>query len=236
MGSYHERNHMSQHSKRYKSAKALVDKTKTYAIDEALTLARTTGTAKFDAGVEVHMHLGIDPKKPNELIRGTVQLPNSTGRKQRIAVFANGAAQEAAKAAGADIAGGEELIAEIKKTGKCSFDVAIATPDMMKPLAQVAKILGQKGLMPNPKNETITPDPAATIKALRGGKTTFKADETGNVHILVGKLSMDDAKLKENIVAFLDAVQRLKPQAMKGTYIRQTYLATSMGPSMKLAR
>lgn len=227
---------MSKHSKRYRAAKALIEQGKTYALDEALQLARKTGTTKFDAGVEIHVRLGIDPKKPGESIRGTVQLPNETGKQQRIAVFASGKAQEAARAAGADVAGGEELITEIKKTEKCAFDIALATPDMMKPLAQIAKILGQKGLMPNPKNETITADPATVIKALRSGKTAFRADETGNLHILIGRLSMPDEKLKANVEAFLDAVRRLKPQVMKGTYLKQLYLATTMGPSIPLAR
>lgn len=227
---------MKHHGKRYRKAQELIDPAKTYALDEAIALARQTGTTKFDAGVEVHVRLGIDPKRSGEFVRSTVQLPHATGKKQRIAVFASGKAQEAARAAGADLVGGEELVQEIKKTEAVAFDVAIATPDMMKSLAPVAKILGQKGLMPNPKNETITPDPAAALQALRGGRTAFKADETGNAHLLVGKLSFPDEKLKENITAFLDALAKAKPKEMKGTYLKGFFLTTTMGPSMKFTR
>ena len=226
---------MSQRSKRYKAAKASLTSGKAYAPAEAVAAIKAEPATKFDASVEVHFHLGVDVKQANQQVRGSVVLPHGVGKLKRIAVFCMEDKQKAAQAAGASLVGGEELIKEIQTTGKCNFDVAVATPDMMKLLAPIAKILGQKGLMPNPKTETITPDVAKAVENLNKGKVSFKADDTGNVHQMIGKLSFEPAKLLENFTAFLDAVKRAKPSGAKGTYIMSATLTTTMGPAVKVA-
>ncbi len=221
-------------SKRYQTAKAQFDQQKQYELTDAVAAAKKTSTTKFDAGVEVHIRLGIDPKKADQTVRGSVVLPHGTGKTKKIAVFAEGKDADAAKQAGAAIVGGEEIIAEIKKTSKTDFDIALATPAMMKKIGQIAKILGPKGLMPNPRNETVTADIAKTIKALGEGKITFRNDETGNVHQLIGRTSFEEKQLVENYEAFLDAIKRAKPSAVKGTYIQKVTLCTTMGPGIKV--
>ena len=190
-------------SKRYRAASELLDATKTYSLDEALALVKQTGTTKFDSSVEIHFRLGVDPKKADQSVRATANLPHGTGKKIRIAVFAKGPAAKAAKDEGADIVGDDDLIAELKKTSVTNFDMAIATPDMMKSLAPIAKLLGTKGLMPNPKNETVTPDPATAVKSWRTGKVAFRADDTGNLHAVVGRVSFSEEQLKANFNALL---------------------------------
>ncbi len=222
-------------SKRYRAAQQLVDRTKAYPIDEAVNLIKQASTTKFDGSVEVHVHLGVDPKQADQLVRGTAQLPHGTGKKLTIAVFAKGAAAKAAKEAGADIVGDDDLVAEIKKTQKTDFDVAVASPDMMKALAPIAKTLGTKGLMPNPKNETVNPDPAKIVTALRSGKITFRMDDTANLHQVVGKASFAPDQLKANIEAYMEAVKKAKPSETKGTYLRSVTLTSTMGPGIKLA-
>lgn len=226
---------MAQQGKRYKEALAQIDPKKTYSPEEALTLVKKTSGVKFDASVEVHYRLGIDPKKGEQQVRGVVTLPHGSGKSKRVAVFAEGDKQEEAKKAGADVVGGKELIKEIKGSEKIDFDVAIATPDMMKELAGIAKILGPKGLMPSPKNETVTVDIAKTVVALKGGRVTFKNDDTGNVHQIIGKVSWDALRLAENFKAFYEAVRRAKPPTSKGTYFFSVTLTSSMGPGIRVA-
>lgn len=210
------------------------DKGKKYPVAEAIKLARVLSKRKFDQSVEIHANLGIDPKKGEEQVRGTVALPYGTGKSVKIAVFTSPANEKEAKDAGADIVGGEELIGEIKTTQKINFDVAVATPDMMPKIAPLAKILGPKGLMPSPKNETVTTKLKATIESLKKGKIVFKNDDTSNIHVAVGKLSFDDAKLVANISEFISVLKRSKPATSKGTYIASLTLSTSMGPGIKL--
>lgn len=226
---------MGKRSQRYRAARELIDPTKRYSLDEVVALLKQTATTKFDPSIEVHARLGIDPKKADQLVRGSVTLPHGTGKKLIIAVFAKGAAATAAKEAGADLIGDDDLIAEIKKTEKTPFDIAIASPDMMKSLAPVAKILGTKGLMPNPKNETVSPDPAKAVASWRQGKVTFRSDDSGNLHAIAGKASFTSEQLKANLEALVDAIKKAKPSESKGTYLKSLTVTTSMGPGIKLA-
>lgn len=219
-------------SKRYKSTIEKVDADRMYTLDEAITTVKQD-PVKFDAGVEIHVKLGIDPKKSDQVVRGTVVLPHGTGKTKRVAAFVSAGKEAAAKEAGADIIGTEEVIAEIKATGKCDFDVAIATPDMMKKLGMIAKILGQQGLMPNPKTETVGEDVKKMVTELKGGKVAFRSDDGGNVHMLVGRVSFDATQLKENISAFLDSVKKARPAEAKGIYMHTAVLCSSMGPGIK---
>lgn len=225
---------MTYKSKRYKALQESVDATKALNPEEALELAKKTSNTKFDSGIEVHIRLGIDSKKADHVVRGSVVLPHGTGKTKRIAVFAEGKEEEAAKKAGVEIVGGEELIKEIKKTGKCDFDIALATPAMMKHLGQIAKILGPKGLMPNPRNETVAPDIAKAVKALLTGKITFRNDDTGIIHQLIGKASYDTKQLVENFDILLDTVRRIKPSAVKSSYIMSVNVCSTMGPGIKV--
>jgi large subunit ribosomal protein L1 len=221
-------------SKRYVESRELIDATKQYSLDEAIALAKKTSTVSFDASVEVHVRLGIDGSKSDQMVRGSVELPHGTGRTKRVAAFVSEDKQKEAKEAGADIVGGQELITKIVETGKCDFDIAVATPDMMRFLGKIGKILGQKGLMPNPKTETVSPDPAKTIRALLGGKESFKSDGGGNVHQLVGRVSFGDDQLKQNVDAFLDVVKKTKPDTAKGEFVQKVVLTTSMGPGIRV--
>lgn len=225
---------MKKHSKRYKSAKNLIDPQKNYSAEEAVELVKKTAKTKFDSSVEVHIRLGIDPKKADQIVRGSVPLPSGTGKKKKIACFCDGKDQEAARAAGAEIVGGEDLIKEIKNNRKIDFEVSLATPEMMKKLGQIAKILGPKGLMPNPKNETITKDIAKSIKELSGGKVTFRNDDSGNIHQIIGKISFETKKLLENYQAFFEAVKRAKPASAKGVYMQNVSINSTMGPGIKV--
>lgn len=225
---------MPKHSKRYVAAKKLLEPTKVYSLTEAVNILKQMPTTKFDASVEVHMKLGVDVKQANQQVRGSTVLPNGLGKTKRIAVFCSDDKAKAAKEAGATIVGSEDLIKQIQTTGKCDFDVAIASPDMMKLLAPIAKILGQKGLMPNPKTETITPDVAGAVAQLTKGKVSFKVDSSANIHQMVGKISFEPAKLQENIETLLEAVKRVKPAAAKGTYIQKFVICTSMGPGIQV--
>lgn len=237
MGAHHEREyHLNtlMHGKKYQEVKKLIDPQKSYSVDEALDLVKKTSKEKFDAGVEIHLKLGIDPKKSEQLVRGTVTLPHSVGKIKKIAAFVEPVQEKEAKEAGADIVGGEELIKEIKSSGKINFDIAIATPAMMPKLAQIAKILGPKGLMPNPKNETVTQNIRKTIEELKKGKITFKNDDSGNIHQLIGRVSFDKQKLLENLNTFIEAVRRAKPATAKGVYIKNAVLCSTMGPGIKV--
>ena len=214
--------------------KAMVDKNKVYTIDEAIALVKKTGTVKFDASVEVHAKLGIDPSKGEQQIRATAALPHGTGRSKTIAAFVGSDDEKAAKEAGADFVYGEADIKKIKDSGKIEFEIAVATPEMMPKLAVAAKVLGPKGLMPNPKTDTVGKDIKKLITELKKGKAAFKNDDTANVHQAISKVSFSEVQIKENLTAFLDALKKAKPSSSKGTYIQSLYLTTSMGPSIKM--
>jgi len=225
---------MSKKSKRFKEVKEKVVAGKVYSIEEAVKLLKETSTVKFDASVEIHVKLGIDPKKGDQIIRSTLTLPHGTGKTKKIAAFVSPEKEKEAKVAGADLVGGIELINQIKKDGKCDFEVAVAEPSIMKDLAVIAKTLGTKGLMPNPKTGTVTPDIKKAVEDLKKGKIAFKNDDSANVHLMIGKVSFDDNKLKENIEAFINTIKRIKPETAKGTYIRSITLCSAMGPGIKI--
>lgn len=221
------------HSKRYNELKKQIEKDKIFSLPQAVELTKKTATTKFDSAIELHLNLGIDPKKGDQQIRSTVILPHGIGKEKKIAVFTSDDKTKEAKEAGADLVGGQELIDEIKKTSKINFDIAVASPEMMPKLAPIAKILGPKGLMPSPKNETITSNIKKTVAELKKGKIAFKNDDTANIHQVVGKSSFDDKKLIENIQTFLEAVQKAKPEGTKGIYIKSMTLTSTMGPAIK---
>lgn len=221
-------------SKRYTELKKLVDTKKLYTPAEAIELAKKTSNTKFDASLEVHARLGIDVKKSDQQLRATIVLPHSTGKSKRVAAFVPVGKEAEAKEAGAEIVGAEELIDEIAKTGKIAFDVAVATPDMMPKLAKVAKVLGPKGLMPNPKTETVGPNVKKMVEELKRGKVTIKNDATANVHQSFGKASMDSKALLDNFEAILTALKKNKPASAKGVYLKNVVLTTTMGPGIKI--
>ena len=228
-----KRNPLKIHSKKWRTANEKIEKDKLYPLEEAVKLAQETSTTKFDASVEIHTRLGIDPKKSDQIVRASVSLPNGTGKTLRVVAFVNEDKAAAAKKAGAVEAGEENLIEKIKK-GWLDFDVAVATPEMMKKLGKIAKTLGQKGLMPNPKAGTVTPDFENAIKEIQKGKVEFRADSFGILHNITGKVSFDSKKIEENIKAYLKAVTEARPKAVKSNYIRGISLATSMGPGVKV--
>jgi len=222
-------------SKRYQGAVALIDKKKAYPIAEAIDLAKKTSGVKFDASLEVHVKLNINTKKTDQQIRNTVILPNGTGKNLKVAVVSTiGDQLRAAKEAGADITGDQELISGIKD-GKIVFDVLVATPEAMKLLAPIAKILGPKGLMPNPKDGTVAANAAEAVANLKKGKVSYKNDDSGNLHVMIGKLSFDNEKLAENFKALMDSVLKTKPAGAKGNFITSINLATTMGPGIKVS-
>ncbi len=225
---------MSKISKRLKEAKEKIDKTKEYSLEEAIQLIQETSKVKFDASIELHVNLGIDPKKSDQIIRSSIILPHGTGKKVKIAAIVSEDKVKESKDAGADIVGSEDMIAEIKKTGKTDFDIVVTTPDMMKNLSSIARILGQRGLMPNPKTDTIGTDLSKMIGELKKGKMSFKNDKGGNLHVLVGRVSFSKEKLLENLEVFIDALKKLKPQSIKGVFIKSIILSSSMGPGIKL--
>jgi len=219
--------------KRYVASKTKITE-KTYSPSSAIALIREMARAKFDESIELHIRLGIDPKQGEQQVRATVVLPHGVGRVKRVAVFAEGGKELEAKEAGADLVGGKELIDKIRTTNVINFDVAIATPDMMRELSSIAKILGPKGLMPSPKNETVTPNVGRAVKEIKGGKIAFKNDDTGNIHQVIGKVSFDDAKILENLAAFVEALRRAKPASAKGVYLKTATLTTTMGPGIPI--
>ncbi len=225
---------MSKAGKKYQAARAQVEAGKRYTIVEAIELLKQMPQPKFDQSVELHLRLGVDMTQANQQVRGSVFLPNGIGKIKKIAVFCGEDKIKEAKEAGAVLVGSEELIKQIGQTGKCDFEVAIATPEMMKKMAPIAKILGQKGLMPNPKTETITNDVGKTIKEMNSGKINYRVDDSGNIHQLVGKLSFDTLKLQQNIEVLLETIKRVKPSGVKGTYIKNVVLTTTMGPGVPL--
>lgn len=223
-------------SKRYQEAAKLVDAKKTYSLTEAVELAKKTANTKFDSTIELHINLGIDPKKGEQQVRSTLSLPHGTGgAAKKVAAFVSGDKEKEAKDAGAELVGGEDLIAEIAKSGKCDFEIAVATPDMMGKLAKIAKILGPKGLMPNPKTDTVGTHVSKMIEELKKGKLAFKNDDGGNIHVSIGKASFDAVKLAENAAAVLETLKRLKPATAKGTYFKLIVVTASMGPAIKVS-
>lgn len=221
-------------SKRFKEIKTKVDRTKVYTLDEALSLLKETSTTKFDSSVEVHVRLGIDPAKSDQQIRATVALPHGSGKMKKVAAFVDSANEKAAKEAGADVIYLEEDIKKLKDTGKIDFDIAVATPVMMPKMAMVAKVLGPKGLMPNPKTDTVGTDVVKMISELKKGKAAFKSDDTANVHQVIGRISFGPEKLKENFRAFIDALKKTKPSSSKGQFLKTAVVASTMGPGIKV--
>lgn len=224
---------MAKIGKRLKKAVATVDREKLYQLDDAIRLVKQNATTKFDETVEIAMNLGIDPRHADQMVRGMVQLPNGTGKTVRVAVFARGARAEEATAAGADVVGAEDL-AERIQAGEINFDRCIASPDMMAVVGKLGKILGPRGLMPNPKLGTVTPNVAEAVKAAKGGSVEFRAEKSGIVHAGVGKASFSEDALVENVRAFVGAITRAKPSGAKGTYILKVSLASTMGPGLKV--
>ena len=222
------------HSKRFSELRAKIDKTKSYPIEEAIKLAKETATAKFDSSIDVAIRTGIDPAKSEQQIRSTTLLPHGTGKKIKIAVIAPPDKQKEAKAAGANIVGGTEIIDAIAKTQKINFDILVTMPEMMKDLAKVAKILGPKGLMPNPKTETVTTNLKKTVEELAKGKISFKNDDTGNIHVSIGKASFDDKKLLDNYRAIMETLNRVKPATIKGIFLKNITISSTMGPGIRV--
>jgi large subunit ribosomal protein L1 len=221
------------HAKRIEAARAGVDRSKNYPLPDAIKLVKTNAKAKFDETVEISMNLGIDPRHADQMVRGLISLPNGTGKTVRIGVFARGAKAEEALAAGADVVGAEDL-AEKVQAGDIQFDRCIATPDMMALVGRLGKILGPRGLMPNPKLGTVTMDVKGAVSAARAGQVEFRAEKAGIIHAGVGKASFDDQKLVENIRAIVDAIQKAKPTGAKGTYLQKVSLSSSMGPGVRV--
>ena len=221
-------------SKRYKNAKEKIEKDKKYSVDEAVKFLLKNAKAKFDESVEVHLRTNIDPKQADQLVRGSVVLPHGIGKENKIAVFVEGDKAKEAKEAGADIIGGDELISKIKQTKEVDFDISVATPDMMKKLAPIAKILGPKGLMPSPKTETVTTDIKKTVEQLKKGKINFKNDDSGNVHQMVGKVSLGEDKLKENISSYIQVIKDSRPSGVKGEFIKTITVSSTMGVGIRI--
>jgi large subunit ribosomal protein L1 len=219
--------------KRITKAREGIERTKLYGVDDAVKLVKSKSSAKFDESVEIAMNLGVDPKHADQMVRGVVNLPNGTGRTVRVAVFARGPKADEAKAAGADVVGAEDLVT-IVQGGTIDFDRCIATPDMMGLVGRLGKVLGPRGLMPNPRVGTVTMDVAAAVKASKGGAVEFRVEKAGIVQGLVGKASFGEEKLVENIKAFVDAVAKAKPAGAKGTYIQRVAISSTMGPGVKV--
>ncbi|MFC3994629.1 50S ribosomal protein L1 [Nocardiopsis sediminis] len=218
-------------SKNHRKASDLVDRSKLYSPNEAVKLAKDTSGVKFDATVEVALRLGVDPRKADQMVRGTVNLPHGTGKTARVLVFATGERAEQARAAGADFVGDDDLVEEIQK-GFLDFDAVVATPDLMGKVGRLGRVLGPRGLMPNPKTGTVTPDVAKAVTEIKGGKIEFRVDRHGNLHFIIGKTSFGEEQLLDNYSAALDEVLRLKPSAAKGRYIKKATVTTTMGPGI----
>ncbi len=225
---------MAKRGKRYMEAKALVEKDKAYPIEEAIELAKKTSTVKFDASIDVAFRLGLDVRHADQQLRGAVVLPNGTGTTKKVCVIAQGAKADEAREAGADVVGGNEILEEIKK-GWLDFDVMIATPDQMAALGKLGRILGPRGLMPNPKTGTVTMDIAKAVKESKAGKVNYRTDKQGNIHMTFGKCSFETEKLLENYQTIYDLIVRSKPAAAKGVYIRNVTVSSAMGPGIKVA-
>ena len=223
-----------KHGKKYVEAAKLIDRSKLYEPDEAIELVKKVATAKFDETIEVHLRTGCDGRHAEQQVRGAVVLPNGTGRSVRVLVFAKGAKLDEAQAAGADYVGGEELIPKIQNDGWFDFDVVVATPDMMGVVGRLGKVLGPKGLMPNPKAGTVTMDVTNTVKDIKAGKVEYRLDKANIIHVPVGKASFESAKLKENFDALMSAIMKAKPSALKGKYLKSVSIAPTMGPGVRI--
>ena len=224
---------MAKISKRFKKAVEGVDSNKAYSLEEAVKLIKGRATAKFDETIELAINLGVDPRHADQMVRGVVSLPNGTGRSQRVAVFAKGAKADEARAAGADVVGAEDLAEQVQK-GEINFDRCIATPDMMGVVGRLGKVLGPRGLMPNPKVGTVTNDVASAVRDAKGGAVEFRAEKAGIIQAGVGKASFDEQALIANIRAFTDAVQKSRPAGAKGTFVQRVALSSTMGPGVKI--
>jgi large subunit ribosomal protein L1 len=224
---------MPKHGKKYQAAAKKVDPLKLYAPEEGVKLVKETAYAKFDESVELHIRTGVDPRHADQVVRGSAVLPAGTGRTQRVVAFAQGDKAREAEAAGADIVGADDLVQRIQ-SGWTDFDVAVATPDMMGAVGRLGKVLGPRGLMPNPRSGTVTPDIARAIREIKGGRVEFRVDKTGVIHVPIGKVSFSEEKILQNLSALVDAVVRAKPSGAKGQYIRTFNLATTMGPAVGL--
>ncbi|MFM1758481.1 MAG: hypothetical protein RL193_1058 [Actinomycetota bacterium] len=220
-------------SKKYEEAAKKVDRNKIYSPLEAATLAKETTTVKYDATIECAMLLGVDPKKADQAIRSTVNLPHGTGKTARVLVFATGQNADAARAAGADIVGADELIAEVE-AGRLDYDSVVSTPDLMGKVGRLGKVLGPRGLMPNPKTGTVTTDVAKAVTDIKGGKIEFRVDKNSNLHFIIGKSSFSAQQLAENFAAALDEVMRAKPASSKGTYLKKAVISSNMGPGIQV--
>jgi large subunit ribosomal protein L1 len=218
-------------SKSYRAAAEKIDADALYTPLEAVRLAKQTSTTKYDATIEVAMRLGVDPRKADQMVRGTVNLPHGTGKTARVLVFATGERAEQARAAGADIVGDDALIDEVAK-GRLDFDAVVATPDLMGKVGRLGRVLGPRGLMPNPKTGTVTPDVAKAVSDIKGGKIEFRVDRNANLHFIIGKTSFDETQLVENYGAAVDEILRLKPSAAKGRYVKKATMSTTMGPGI----
>ena len=224
---------MSSNGKRYEQAAKLVDREREYLPAEAIRLIKESPDAKFDESVEVAFRLGIDPRKADQMVRGTVSLPNGTGKSIRVGAFATGEKAREAKEAGADVVGGEELVEEVLK-GTIDFDAAVATPDMMAAVGKAGRVLGPRGLMPNPKTGTVTFDIGKAVQDIKGGKVEYKTDRTGNVHMIIGKKSFPEQALIENYLTVVEEILRAKPSGAKGKYVKTLTVATTMGPGIRI--
>lgn len=224
---------MSGRGKKYLEARKKIDRTKRYDLDGGIQLLKETARAKFDETVDMAIRLGVNPKHSDQMVRGTVVLPNGVGKSIKVLVFAKGEKEKEAKEAGADLVGAEDLVEKITG-GWTDFDKAIATPDMMGTVGKLGKILGPRGLMPNPKVGTVTFDVGRAVKELKAGRVEFKVEKTGIIHTTVGKISFDPDRLKENVLALMDVIVRAKPSSSKGTYLKSIAISTTMGPGIKL--
>jgi large subunit ribosomal protein L1 len=224
---------MARHGKRLRDLRAKIDPEKIYPLDEAIALIKASATAKFDESIEVALNLGVDPRHADQMVRGTADLPHGTGKTMRVAVFAKGDKAEEAKAAGADVVGAEDL-AQAIQAGELNFDRCIATPDMMPVVGRLGRILGPRGLMPNPKLGTVTANVTQAVEAAKAGQVQFRVEKAGIVHAGVGKASFEPALLGANVRAFVDAVNRAKPSGAKGTFLKRAALSSTMGPGVQV--
>ncbi len=222
------------HSKRFEGVKQLVDKSKKYSIDEAIELVKKTATAKYDESIELHVRLGVDATKSDQQVRGTISFPHGVGKTKRVAAFVEAEKEADAKEAGADLIGNQEMIDKIASTGVIDFDVAVATPAMMPKLAKLARILGPRGIMPNPKTDTVSPNVKKMVEEQKAGKQSFKNDKDGNLHQVFGRKSFSNEQLKDNLVTIIDAIRRLKPSSSKGIFLKSITIASSVGPGIKV--
>lgn len=228
-----DRREESMGGRKYKAVAALVDKSRLYSIEEAIALAKKTARAKFDETVDLAVNLGVDPKQADQMVRGTVVLPHGTGKKVRILAFAKGEKEKEARDAGADYVGAEDLAEKIQK-GWLDFDAVVATPDIMGLVGKLGKVLGPRGLMPNPKTGTVTFDVAKAVRDIRAGKVEFRVEKAGIVHVPVGKVSFDEPKLVENARAVLESILKAKPSSSKGKYLKAASVSTTMGPGIRM--